>query len=222
MAIAFHELHGGSHRYDHQRGYDHCANGSRCYRNSNRGQNGKNKVDDPDGNPRKPGGPFIKSNITKFFIKQYKCQKNDDTDTGNQNKFKIADGNDAAEKKAVEIGGIAYKPGQYPRQTDPRRHDDGDGHFGIFGNFFADGFDAQGRNNAGNDRPKIGLMPITKPAATPARDVWESASPIMDKRFNTMITPMQGTIMASKMPTINALCMKSYANIAIITSSFRR
>jgi len=57
--------------------------------------------------------------------------------------------------------------------------------------------------------PATGLIPIMSPKATPAREVWESASPIMESRFNTITTPMQGITMASRIPTTKAFCIKA-------------
>ena len=52
--------------------------------------------------------------------------------------------------------------------------------------------------------PRIGFIPSTRPAATPARLVWDSASPIIERRFSTITMPMQGTVAASRMPTRKA------------------
>ena len=52
--------------------------------------------------------------------------------------------------------------------------------------------------------PKIGLIPSSSPSATPASDAWESASPIIDILFKTIVIPINGVIRASKIPVINA------------------
>ena len=62
--------------------------------------------------------------------------------------------------------------------------------------------------------PTIGLAPIKRPAATPAKDVCDRASPIMDSLFNTMMVPIQGMIVARSRPTRKALLINSYSNIS--------
>src|SRR5271157_3646873 len=68
-----------------------------------------------------------------------------------------------------------------------------------------------------NTAPRTGLIPNTRPAATPARDVWENASPIIESLFRTTITPISGVIIAIRTPTIRAFIMKSYSKILSIT-----
>lgn len=61
----------------------------------------------------------------------------------------------------------------------------------------------------------IGFILKTKPNVTPASEVCEIASPIIESLFNTTTTPMQGIITASIIPTRKALRIKSYSNISI-------
>ena len=61
--------------------------------------------------------------------------------------------------------------------------------------------------------PSTGLILKSNPAATPAREVWDKASPIMDNRLSTMTIPTQGMISARRMPTKKARCMKGYSKM---------
>ena len=58
--------------------------------------------------------------------------------------------------------------------------------------------------------PTIGLIPRISPSATPASEVCDNASPIIDNRFNTTITPISGMITARRIPTRNAFCINAY------------
>lgn len=63
--------------------------------------------------------------------------------------------------------------------------------------------------------PSTGLMLIIRPADTPANDACERASPIMESLLSTMVVPIQGIIIDSSMPTINAFFINSYSKMMI-------
>ena len=49
-----------------------------------------------------------------------------------------------------------------------------------------------------------GLAPLTRPIATPSKAVWERASPLVESRFKTAVSPTRGIIRLSIIPTIKA------------------
>ena len=51
---------------------------------------------------------------------------------------------------------------------------------------------SRGRGTQAAVAPSTGLILKSNPAATPAREVWDKASPIMDNRLSTMTTPDTG------------------------------
>ncbi len=57
---------------------------------------------------------------------------------------------------------------------------------------------------------RMGFTLSRRPAATPAREVWDRASPIIDRRLKTITMPMQGMMAASRIPTTKARCIKLY------------
>ena len=62
---------------------------------------------------------------------------------------------------------------------------------------------------------RTGFTPRISPAATPAREVWDRASPIMDRRLHTITIPIQGMMAARRMPTRNARCINAYSKISM-------
>ena len=56
----------------------------------------------------------------------------------------------------------------------------------------------------------IGLILNTSPKVTPAREVCDIASPIIESLFNTTTTPIEGIIIAKSTPTEKALRINSY------------
>ncbi len=62
----------------------------------------------------------------------------------------------------------------------------------------------------------IGFTPIITPKITPAKEVWERASPITEIFLFTITIPIKGITNAKRALTINALCKKSYCNSSII------
>ena len=65
-----------------------------------------------------------------------------------------------------------------------------------------------------------GFIPRIRPMATPAKEVWDNASPIIDSLLQTTTMPIQGITAASRMPTIKALCINAYLNISIFQFLF--
>lgn len=66
--------------------------------------------------------------------------------------------------------------------------------------------------------PIVGLIPIRKPAATPASATWDNVSPICESLLNTKKLPTNGAIIDINPPARNALIIKSYVKIlSIIT-----
>ena len=61
--------------------------------------------------------------------------------------------------------------------------------------------------------PTTGLIPAISPPATPARDVWESASPIIESRLSTTVTPISGITAPKSTPTMRPRCMNTYSNM---------
>ena len=61
--------------------------------------------------------------------------------------------------------------------------------------------------------PATGSTPAISPPATPASEACERASPIIDRRFRTTMTPMQGIAAPSTIPAMNAWFMNAYSNI---------
>ena len=64
---------------------------------------------------------------------------------------------------------------------------------------------------------KTGFSPRSSPAATPASEVWDRASPIMDRRLHTITSPIHGMMAARRMPTIKARCMNAYSKISMLS-----
>ena len=57
--------------------------------------------------------------------------------------------------------------------------------------------------------PSTGFMPAMRPAATPASEACERASPIMERRRITMNTPTSGTASPRTTPATKARCMNA-------------
>ena len=57
--------------------------------------------------------------------------------------------------------------------------------------------------------PATGLTPATRPPATPASEVCESASPIIERRLSTTVTPTSGMMTPKSTPTTRLLCMNT-------------
>ena len=63
---------------------------------------------------------------------------------------------------------------------------------------------------------KTGFSPRISPAATPASEVWDRASPIMDRRLHTITSPIHGITAARRIPTIKARRINAYSKISKI------
>ena len=70
--------------------------------------------------------------------------------------------------------------------------------------------------------PATGSTPAMSPPATPASEECESASPIIDRRFKTTMTPIQGMAAPSTIPATNAWFMNAYSNMPSILHPHRR
>src|SRR3712207_3458820 len=66
----------------------------------------------------------------------------------------------------------------------------------YFGNFFLINSTPNPAATVTIIAPSIGFIPSNNPIATPASDVCDRASPIIDSLLRTIVTPIQGIIVA--------------------------